>query len=173
MKAITNQKATLDFLLATGFCLLASVSCLSLVTRDCFSYTRPDEFDDALERRARLEDRGDAERLHRGYVHVRDDSSQHDQHILHPALVEQRPQLRNNGRVRSGEDRKPDHIGVFLERRRYDLLGGLSQAGIDDLHAGIPQGARDDLRAPVMAVQSRLGHDHSNAPLVFRAHKPP
>ncbi len=54
--------------------------------------------------------------------------------------------------MRAGEDRKADHVDVFLQRGVRDHLGRLAQAGIDHFHPGIPQRAGDDLGAPVVPV---------------------
>jgi hypothetical protein len=40
------------------------------------------------------------------------------------------------------------------------------QSGIDDFHAGVPQGMGHDLGPPVMAVQSGLGQENPDAPLL-------
>ena len=65
--------------------------------------------------------------------------------------------------VGAGQDRQADRVGVLLDRRLDDLLGGLVQAGVDDLHAGVAQRPRHDLGPPVVAVQPRLGDDDPDA----------
>ena len=57
---------------------------------------------------------------------------------------------------------KADHLHVFLQGRVDDHLGRLPQAGVDHFHAGVAQRPRDHLGAAVVAVQARLGHQHSN-----------
>ena len=78
-----------------------------------------------------------------------------------PFCLEQVHQLRRDVVVGAGEDRQADDVGVFLQRRRGDLLGRLPQAGVDDFHAGVAQRPRDDLRAAIVPVEPRLGDDDS------------
>ena len=58
------------------------------------------------------------------------------------------------------EQRQPDGVGVFLDRRLDDLLGRLVQPGVDDFEAGVAQSASDHLGAAVMPVEPGLG-DHN------------
>ena len=67
--------------------------------------------------------------------------------------------------MRAGEDRDPDCVGVLLDRRLDDLLGGLMEAGVDHLHPGVAQGSRDDLRATVVTVEAGLRDDDAYLPL--------
>ena len=80
-------------------------------------------------------------------------------HIL---LAQQFHHPRHDGVVRARKDRKPDHLHVFLQRRVDNHLRRLPQASIDHFHARVAQRARDHFGAAVVAVQARLGHQHSN-----------
>ena len=59
-------------------------------------------------------------------------------------------------------DRQPDRVGVLLDRRLDDLLGGLVQPGVDDLHPRVAERAGDDLDArswpsrPGFAITTRI-----------------
>ena len=72
---------------------------------------------------------------------------------------------RHERHVGAREDRDSDRVGVFLDRRLDDLLGGLMEAGIDHLHAGVAQGARDDLGAAVVSIEAGLGDDDAYLPI--------
>ena len=73
--------------------------------------------------------------------------------------LEQVHDLGEQGHVGAGEHGQAHRVGVLLDRRLDDLLGGLVQPGVDDLHARVAQGPGDDLGATVMAVEPGLGHD--------------
>jgi hypothetical protein len=55
-----------------------------------------------------------------------------------------------------GENARPDHVDVLLDRDPDDLGRRPVQARVDDLHTGISQRARDDLDATVMTVETDL-----------------
>ena len=67
--------------------------------------------------------------------------------------------------MRAREDRDPDGVGILLDRRLDDLLGGLMEAGVDHLHARVAEGAGDDLGAAVVPVETGLGDNHAYLPL--------
>ena len=63
--------------------------------------------------------------------------------------------------MRSGEDRKPDYLHIFLQGGVDDHFRGLSQTSINDFHARVAEGPRDDLGAAVVTVEPGLSHKHS------------
>ena len=60
-----------------------------------------------------------------------------------------------------GEERQPDGVGVLLDHRLDDLLGGLVEPGVDDLEPCIAERPGDHLGAAVVPVEPGFGHDHS------------
>ena len=70
----------------------------------------------------------------------------------------------DEGQMGPGQEREPDGVGVLLDHRLDDLVGGLVQAGVDDFEARVPQGPGDHLGPPVVAVEARLGHHHAVRP---------
>src|SRR5262249_29639120 len=49
-----------------------------------------------------------------------------------------------------------------LKRRLDDHAGRLLEAGVDHLHAGVAQRPSDHLRATIVAIQARLGDQHTD-----------
>ena len=123
-----------------------------------------DEIDDVLHRRAGQEHSPDAHFTQLRDVDVRNDPADDHQHVVHSFFPEQFHQSRADVHVGPRENRQADRIGIFLQRRRQHLLGGLAQPGVDDLHAGVAQRPGDDLGAAVVAVEARLGDDHPDLP---------
>ncbi len=103
----------------------------------------------------------DPDRLELGDVDIGNDAPDHDQHVVQALLADQFHHARADLRVRPGEDRQPDDVGVLLERGGHHLFRGLAQAGVDHLHARVAKAARNHLGAAVVAVEARLG-DHDS-----------
>ena len=59
------------------------------------------------------------------------------------------------------QDADAEHVGVLLYNSAHDHLNGLEDAGVDDFHAGVAKGAGNDLRSSIVAVEARLGHNHT------------
>ena len=72
---------------------------------------------------------------------------------------------REQRQVGARQQRQPDGVGVLLQHRLGDLLGRLVQAGVDDLEPGVAQRPRDRSCAPVVAVETGLGHDDAVGPV--------
>src|SRR5579884_3449390 len=88
----------------------------------------------------------------------------HDhQNILHAAFTQQLADARDDGVVRSGEDRNPDDIHIFLDCSTGNLLGGLPKAGVNHFHAGVAQSARHNFGPAIMPVEARLGNNYANS----------
>jgi len=64
--------------------------------------------------------------------------------------------------VRTRENRKPDYLHVFLQRRADDHFRRLAQAGVDHFHASIAQGTSDYLGAAVMSVEPGLSDENAD-----------
>src|SRR5262245_16586528 len=120
-----------------------------------------DEIDDLLHRRAGKEDAFDADGGEFGNVDVRNDSANHDEHIVEPLLLEEIHETRRDVIVGAGEDRQADDVGVLLQRGRHDLLGGLAKTRVDDFHPSIAQRPGNDLGAAVVTIETGLGNDDS------------
>src|SRR5262249_24063953 len=89
-------------------------------------------------------------------VDIRDDPAHHHEHVVEPFLFEELHHTRADVHVGPGQNREPDRISVLLQRRRDNLLGRLTKAGVDDFPARVAQRACDHLGATVMAIESRL-----------------
>jgi hypothetical protein len=63
--------------------------------------------------------------------------------------------------MRAGQNAQPQHVRILFHDGARDHLGGLEDAGVDDLHAGIAERAGNDLRSPIMAIEPRLRHHHT------------
>ena len=72
--------------------------------------------------------------------------------------------------VGPGQHREADQVGVLLDRGLDDLLRGLVQAGVDHLVTGVAQGPGDDLGAPVVTVETGLGHHDPDPATRGRSH---
>src|SRR5579875_631508 len=121
-----------------------------------------DPGDDVGGGRARGEDLGHAHLRELGDVGVRDDAAAEHHDVRGVLLVEQFDEAGEERHMSAGQHRKADRVHVLLDGGRHDLLRCLVQAGVDDLDAGVAQRARHYLRAPVVAVQSCLGHDDAD-----------
>src|SRR5208282_117979 len=117
---------------------------------------------DVVHRGAGLEDGGHADFLEPFDILIGDDAADHYHHIIHFVLLQQVHHARHDGVVRAREDRQPDDLHVFLERRADNHLRRLAQAGVDDLHAGIAEGAGNNLGAAVMAVEAGLRYQDAD-----------
>src|SRR6266702_3274998 len=110
---------------------------------------------------------------HRGYAGLAqprdlvggDDPAPEHQHVAHALLAQERHDAREQRVVRARQHREADGVGVLLQRGLRHLLGRLVQPGVDDLEPGVTQRAGDHLRAPIVAVETRLGDDDPVAPL--------
>src|SRR6266550_22037 len=119
-------------------------------------------------RRPGAEELADALTPECGHVVGGDDAAARDQDLVPPGLSEQLLHPREQRHVRPGENRQPDDVRVFLDRRLGDLLGRLVQAGVDHFHSSVAQSGGDDLGDAVVAVEPGLRHEHPN-----RALEPP
>ena len=99
-------------------------------------------------------------RPERVHVFGGNDAAAGHQHVGPPHGVEQLADPGEERHVGAGENREPDHVDVLLHRRGGDHLGRLVQPGVDDLHSRVAERRGDDLRAPVVAVEPRLGDEH-------------
>jgi hypothetical protein len=68
----------------------------------------------------------------------------------------------------SAEDAEPNHVDILLKSSLGDHLWGLSDARIDDLEAGVAQHAGHDFGPPIVAVQPRFGHQHTDFAFTHR-----
>src|SRR5467141_4136220 len=131
---------------------------LNLVFSDAFV----DEVHDVLCGSAGEEDFGDAGLLQGRDVGFGDDAADEDGDVVHAFVVEEFHELGADGVVGSGEDGEADDVDVFLDGGGGDHLGSLAQAGVNDFHAGVTQGTSDYFCASVMAIEARLGDQHTN-----------
>src|SRR5882762_5862013 len=131
---------------------------LNLVLSDAFV----DEVHDVLCGSAGEEDFGDAGLLQGRDVGFGDDAADEDGDVVHAFVVEEFHELWADGVVRAGKDGEADDVDVFLDSGRGDHFGSLAQAGVNDFHAGVAEGAGDYFCAAVVAVQPRLGDQHSD-----------
>ncbi len=67
--------------------------------------------------------------------------------------------------MRTGQQRQPDGINVFLEGRLGNLLGSLVQTRVNDFETMVAQCTGDGLGATIMTVQARFGYNNSVGPL--------
>src|SRR5467141_3152579 len=125
-------------------------------------YTPMDEVNDVLRGGSGKEDFGDAGLFECGDVGFGDDAADENGNIVHAFVVEEFHQLGADGVVGAGEDGEADDVDILLDGGGGDHFGGLAQAGVNDFHAGIAQGAGDYFCAAVMAIQPRLGDQHSD-----------
>jgi len=87
-----------------------------------------------------------------------DDAAHKDKYVAFANLAQLLDDLRNKHVMRTGKDRKPDDVNIFLQRGFGNHLWGLAQTSVNHFHAVIAQGARDDFGAAVMSIQTRLGN---------------
>ena len=95
-------------------------------------------------------------------VDIRNDTADDHQHVVHAALAQQLHDPRTDVHMRAGQDRQPDHVGVFLEGGGDDLLGRLPKARVDHLHPGVAECTGNDLGAAIVPVEARLGNDDAD-----------
>ena len=103
-----------------------------------------------------------AERLH---VLRGDDPAAGQELVPDAALAHQAQDLGEQRHVGAGEDRERHHVDVLLERGLDHLLGRLVEPGVDHFHPGVAQRRGHHLGAPVVAVEARLAHQHSDLAL--------
>ena len=127
------------------------------------------EVNDVLGRSSRQENLSDSGLLEAWNVGFRDDPANKHGDILHALFVEQFHKLRAQGIVCARQDRKADHVDVFLNCSAHYHFRRLAQSGIDDFHAGVAQRAGDHFRAAIMTVQA--GVDVPDKTLRDRAEK--
>jgi hypothetical protein len=120
------------------------------------------EIHDVLGGGAGEEDFGDTGFFEGGNVGFGDDAADENGDVAHAFVVEELHELGADGVVRAGEDGEADDVDVFLHGGRGDHFGGLAQAGVNDFHAGITQGTGNYFCAAVVAIQPRLGDQHSD-----------
>src|ERR1700721_4454372 len=80
---------------------------------------------------------------------------------MHLMLLQQIHPSRDEGIVRSRQNRESYNLNIFLKRGIDDHLRSLSQAGINNFHARIAESPCNHLGAPVMPVKPRLRHQHA------------
>lgn len=128
-----------------------------------------DELHNVLGGGSREEYFGDAGLLERRNVGFGNDAADKDGNVGHAFVAEEFHQLGADGVMRAGEDREADHVDVFLDGGGGDHLWSLAQAGVHDFHAGVAQGPGDYFCAAVVAIEARLGNQHTN---LLLHHKP-
>ena len=74
--------------------------------------------------------------------------------------------------MRTGEDREPDDVDVFVTGRGRDLRGREADALVHDLHAGITRRHRDLLGTVRVAVESGLADEDADRLPVHRGADP-
>src|SRR5438067_13392656 len=109
------------------------------------------------------EHRRDAQRA-QALVICRGNDSADDDRNVGLQLLQRFDQPLADAPVRAGEDRKADHVDVFLRRRRRDGGNARAQPRVHHLHAGIAQRRCDDPRAAVVAVEAWLSDEHADLP---------
>src|ERR1700683_2398631 len=122
----------------------------------------PDHRDDGLKRRPRLENRGDSLPLPFTGVFIRDNAADDHLHAGHTLVAQQLEHARHDRIVRAGEDRKADHLHVFLQGGVDNHFRCLSQTSINDFHARVAQRPRNDPGSAVVAVKAGLGYKYPN-----------
>ena len=120
-----------------------------------------DKVDDVLGGGAGKENFGDAGFFEGWDVGFRNDAADEDGDVVHALVVEELHQFRADGVMRAGEDGEADDVDVFLHGGGSDHLRGLAQAGVDDFHTGVAQSTGDYFGATVMAIEARLGDQHT------------
>src|ERR1700723_1442639 len=121
-----------------------------------------DKINDGLRGRSGEKNFGDPALLQRGNVRLGNNSADQHGHIVHALAAQQFHQSRTKRIVRAGKNRKPDHVHIFLRRRRSDHFRSLPQPCINHFHTGIAQRSRNNFRAAVVPIEARLGNQHSN-----------
>ncbi len=102
---------------------------------------------------------GDSHRLELGNIDVRNDPADEHRHVVQPLFPKQFHQSGADVHVGAAQNRQADHIRVFLQRRRGNLLGRLAQPRVNHFHAGIPERPGDHLGTAVVPIESGLGDD--------------
>ena len=120
------------------------------------------EINDSLCGSPRKENLGDSTFFQRGNVRLRNNSTDQNGDVVHAFFAQQFHQSRTKRIVRAGKNRKPDHVHIFLRRRRSDHFRSLPQPCINHFHTGIAQRSRNNFRAAVVPIEARLGNQHSN-----------
>src|SRR5678816_3520871 len=124
---------------------------------------RVDEINDRLHWCSRQKHTLDTHLVQPGDVHVRNDAPDDHQYlVLKSLLSEERHHTRADVHVRAREDRQTDDLRILLQRGGDDLLGGLTQPGVNDLHPRIAQRTGNDLGPPIVAVETGLRDDDAD-----------
>src|SRR5256885_1489930 len=81
---------------------------------------------------------------------VRHDATAEHQHMVEPTVAELLDHPGEQGEMGTRQNRKPDRVGVLLQRRLGHLLRRLEQARVDHFEAGVAQRTCDHLDPPVV-----------------------
>src|ERR1700733_804823 len=121
-----------------------------------------DEIKDCLRSSSGEKNFRDPALLQRGNIRFRNNSADQHGHVVHAFAAEQFHQPRAKRIVRAGKNRKPDHVDIFLRRRRRNHFRCLPQSGVNHFHPGIAQRAGDNFRAAIVTIQPRLSDQYPN-----------
>src|SRR5215210_4812268 len=106
-------------------------------------------------------DLADAELFELRDVFFGDGAADEHEDVRGLVLFEELDYARHERHVGAREHGDADGVGVLLDGRLHDLLGGLVEARVDDLHPRVTQGAGDDLGPPVVPVETYLRDNYS------------
>ena len=88
-------------------------------------------------------------------VGSRDGAADEHEHVVGSLAAQQLEDAGHERHVRAREDGDSDGVGILLDDRLDDLLGGLVQPRIDDFHACIAKSPCDDLCSAIVAIRAR------------------
>jgi len=118
-----------------------------------------------LQRRTGSEDLTHALLFQLSGVGIGNNTAAENENVSEIAIAQFFHHTREEGEVRAGQQRQPNGVDVFLERRLGDLLGSLMQTRVNDFETMVAQCTGDGLGATIMAVQARFGYNNSVGPL--------
>ena len=96
---------------------------------------------------------------------VRRDDTAHDDRRLEPRRAQRVHDGGGQSQVGAVVHGHADHVDILLRTHGRDGLGRLPQPGVDDLAPRVAQDARHDAQAPVVAIESHLGHEDTQRPV--------
>jgi hypothetical protein len=115
----------------------------------------------------------DTEVLQHRDVLVGDDPPAEDKDVVKTFSTKAVDHLGHKSQVCAGQQREPDGVSILLHRSLDDLVGRLVQAGVNDFETRVPKRPGNHLGSSVVAVETRLGDNHSVAtiherPMLYR-----
>src|SRR5215471_3393869 len=142
---------------ATSSSMASRLACVSALAN-----VPPNVVDDVFGRYSWLEHFAHSKLLEFGNVLIGNDSTNQNEYVIEFFLLHELHDPGTERHVSSGQDRKPNHVHVLLQRSAHHLLRCLSQSGVDHFEACVTKSSRNDFCAAIVSVETRLCNEHAN-----------